>query len=926
MVLSCVPAKAATFTAATCSPTDVQAAINLASNGDIVIIPAGTCLWTSGISYTKCITLTGTGTPNNSISTQVPGTLLTIIYDQTNTAGPMINFPGVAYSGCNGTTAGTFMRISLLDIRPCTGAGAPNAVCTAASTALGTPINGWGLPTASGAPNLRIDNVSFTGFNTGTNGGKSNAKISISDFFGVYDHGICNIASGANGQECINIQQANYFGVPVAGTAGYGDNSYHQPWPSATSAGSLNQFIIENFTWTYSQTETEFPPQGSFGTGGGARFEARFGSFNGLRGTPDISWHGLDTSGRPFQFGLAAAYGNTHSCNTTECNGLDLGPYSQRDGALIAFGDSMVATGATQVRYEVSVEHERAFRMTSMGASGVSFYDNNDGKVITGPFVATTGTSTSGTGIVPLGTVVVTGTPWTSGQCNINTTTAGPILCSLLDFTTGCSAGVLSNTSNSASLGGATSYGLNLGSNNCPGSAGTPSTPFASGHNIYMMQETLYAAGLSTGSGSSNLTSNNSYSSSQFVQSGNPYSLVNVTQGMSSVIQTNNGTAFTYDFGPSQEGGTGMAWAVNDIYAVVRANKSLGAPGTRQEQIPPPTAGVLVPTPFSASAILAPTYLGPFSLTGATFQNTVQATQPLQYVSNVNYYAEPANQAANTSPTSPFDGLHGGVGHGTFANMPSSCSGAVGYYATNGTWNTSGNGFPSYQLYTCQSGTFTLYYVPPPYPHPLITGASSVVATPTFAPGAGSYASTQLVTISCSTGGATITYTTDGSTPIPGSHGTVYAGPFQVTASQLVQAIGSLAGSTNSSIASANYQMTSGPASGMFALNWQAMPMPVAPVPALSKSTPNSSYVTSAGVSQDGKTFVNSLSLSLTGTNFSLNGAACTFDGTSVPCTCGSITQCVVTVPAAVIPIPTTFPTVHAIQVSFPAATIPVLN
>lgn len=108
----------------------------------------------------------------------------------------------------------------------------------------------------------------------------------------------------------------------------------------------------------------------------------------------------------------------------------------------------------------------------------------------------------------------------------------------------------------------------------------------------------------------------------------------------------------------------------------------------------------------------------------------------------------------------------------------------------------------------------------------------------------------------------------------------------------------------------------------VFPITFKAVPLPKAPpTPTLTQSSPQSSYVTSAGVSQDGTHFVNSLSMSLTGTNFALSGATCVFDKTSVPCTCGSLTQCVVTVPAAMIPIPTT-PTAHTVQISFPAPVV----
>ncbi len=49
----------ATCTAASCNVSDVQAAINASSNGNTVIIPNGSCTWSSGISTSKQITLQG---------------------------------------------------------------------------------------------------------------------------------------------------------------------------------------------------------------------------------------------------------------------------------------------------------------------------------------------------------------------------------------------------------------------------------------------------------------------------------------------------------------------------------------------------------------------------------------------------------------------------------------------------------------------------------------------------------------------------------------------------------------------------------------------------------------------------------------------------------------------------------------------------
>jgi Chitobiase/beta-hexosaminidase C-terminal domain len=86
-------------------------------------------------------------------------------------------------------------------------------------------------------------------------------------------------------------------------------------------------------------------------------------------------------------------------------------------------------------------------------------------------------------------------------------------------------------------------------------------------------------------------------------------------------------------------------------------------------------------------------------------------------------------------------------------------------------------------------------------------------AIPTFSPVAGAYASTQNVTISTTTGGATLCYTTDGSTPTADgagtcTHGTTYSTPVAVASSLTLKAIGSLSGNTDSVVGAAAYNIT----------------------------------------------------------------------------------------------------------------------
>lgn len=93
------------------------------------------------------------------------------------------------------------------------------------------------------------------------------------------------------------------------------------------------------------------------------------------------------------------------------------------------------------------------------------------------------------------------------------------------------------------------------------------------------------------------------------------------------------------------------------------------------------------------------------------------------------------------------------------------------------------------------------------YTLPTIPGGT--VSAPSFSPGGGTFSSAQSVTITSTTSGATIRYTTDGSTPTP-SVGTVYSAPVNIAATSTLKAIAYKSGMTNSSVTSATYTISSG--------------------------------------------------------------------------------------------------------------------
>ena len=86
---------------------------------------------------------------------------------------------------------------------------------------------------------------------------------------------------------------------------------------------------------------------------------------------------------------------------------------------------------------------------------------------------------------------------------------------------------------------------------------------------------------------------------------------------------------------------------------------------------------------------------------------------------NQDYYSSVLSASCSGSVCSS------GVGSGTLASRPPNCTTGVAYWATDqGSWNTSGNGTGNGVLYQCTAtNSWTAYYTPYTYPHPLTTGS-----------------------------------------------------------------------------------------------------------------------------------------------------------------------------------------------------------
>ncbi|MGC1606025.1 MAG: chitobiase/beta-hexosaminidase C-terminal domain-containing protein, partial [Candidatus Acidiferrum sp.] len=102
-----------------------------------------------------------------------------------------------------------------------------------------------------------------------------------------------------------------------------------------------------------------------------------------------------------------------------------------------------------------------------------------------------------------------------------------------------------------------------------------------------------------------------------------------------------------------------------------------------------------------------------------------------------------------------------------------------------------------------------------------VFGLLSTVATPVFNPTGGILTSSQTISITDSTSGTTIYYTTDGSTPSPGVGTTqLYTAPFTLSSSATVEAVAVVTASSNkSALASASFTVSNGSSSAANAIS-----------------------------------------------------------------------------------------------------------
>ena len=97
--VACSATRAATINAASTSRADVNTAIQAASNGDTVVIPAGSSTWTAGVNLgTKGITVRGAGVGQTVLTSNISGSQTHMFTLNTQASFPT-RFTGISFAG-----------------------------------------------------------------------------------------------------------------------------------------------------------------------------------------------------------------------------------------------------------------------------------------------------------------------------------------------------------------------------------------------------------------------------------------------------------------------------------------------------------------------------------------------------------------------------------------------------------------------------------------------------------------------------------------------------------------------------------------------------------------------------------------------------------------------------------------------------------
>ena len=214
----------------------------------------------------------------------------------------------------------------------------------------------------------------------------------------------------------------------------------------------------------------------------------------------------------------------------------------------------------------------------------------------------------------------------------------------------------------------------------------------------------------------------------------------------------------------------------------------------------------------------SPKYTGPFTVSTKTTVGAIAAETG--YLNSSVAGTEYIFQTNVTPPIfSPAAGTYSAAQSVTITDHT---AGATIYYTTNGTAPTTASTKYTGPIAVSSTETIEAIGVASALKNSVVSsatytiGSGTAAAAPTFSVAAGTYAAAQTVALADATTGATIYYTTNGTTPTTAS--TKYTAPITVSATETIEAIAVATGYTNSAVSSAKYTIETPTATPAFSV------------------------------------------------------------------------------------------------------------